>query len=140
MSSLHLPAAHRASIEAWAAEGYPREVCGLLIGRRHASSVEVVRVTKARNLNVERAHDRYELDPRDFLAADRAAQREGLEVLGVWHTHPDHPARPSPTDRDSAWPEWSYLIAAVTGEGVGEITSWRLADTAGDFEQERIEP
>jgi proteasome lid subunit RPN8/RPN11 len=121
--TLELPPAVRARLEHMAREGYPSETCGLLIGRDNA----VARAVPARNLVRERAGDRYELDPADHFAAEQEARAEGLEVIGVWHTHPDHPARPSETDRAAAWPGWSYLILAVIPGGVTDIRSWRLA-------------
>ena len=119
-----------------AENGYPYETCGLLIGVHSEKQIQVVRVTQARNLNTARPRDRYELDPVDFLAAQRAAQSEGLEVVGVWHSHPDHPAQPSDTDRAAAWPEWSYVIAAVTERGVDRVRSWRLEEN--EFHEEHI--
>ena len=77
-------------------------------------------------MNRERAHDRFELDPRDLLSADLAARAEGREIVGIWHSHPDHPAEPSETDRLAAWPGWSYLIVQVTAQGAGAMRSWRL--------------
>ena len=68
-----------------------------------------------------------EVDPRDHMAAEHEARALGLTVVGVWHSHPDHPAEPSETDRASAWEGWSYLIARVTAGGVEHIRSWRLA-------------
>ena len=124
------------SLNAFARRDYPHETCGLLLGVRWGDEHVVTDVRRARNLNVERAKDRYDLDPDDFLAADRAARAAGLDIIGIWHSHPDHPARPSATDRDCAWPGWSYLIVAVGPEGAGEIRSWRL--NGGDFEEEAI--
>ena len=133
---LHLPQTLGESLNAFALQGYPRETCGLLLGVRMGDEHAVTEVRRARNLNVERAEDRYELDPDDFLAADREARAGGLDIVGIWHSHPDHPARPSATDRDGAWPGWSYVIVSVGREGVGEIRSWRL--NGGDFEEEKI--
>jgi proteasome lid subunit RPN8/RPN11 len=128
---LVLPAAQRAELEAWIRAGYPHETCGLLIGRKEELGgevrAEVRRVAHARNRNVERANDRYELDPEDFLRADENARAERLEIVGVWHSHPDHPAEPSETDRAAAWEGWSYLIASVSEAGVTAVRSWRLA-------------
>jgi proteasome lid subunit RPN8/RPN11 len=137
---LVLPDARRAELTAWIRAGYPHETCGLLIGRSAAGQreagepeaeggklrTEVVRVAQARNLNSERARDRYELDPADFMQADLAAREDGLEIVGVWHSHPDHPAEPSETDRAAAWEGWSYVIATVTADGVTAVRSWRL--------------
>ena len=134
---LLMPQALSESLNAFARQGYPDETCGLLLGvRRGDKHVVVSQVRRARNLNVGRARDRYELDPDDFLAADREARAAGLDIVGIWHSHPDHPARPSATDRDGAWPGWSYLIISVGREDVGEIRSWRL--NGGDFEEEEI--
>jgi proteasome lid subunit RPN8/RPN11 len=125
--SVRLPQRLRSRLEAWAREGYPEESCGLLLGRHDGELVRVERVTRARNLNTARARDRYELDPRDWLATDERARAAGLEIVGVWHTHPDHPARPSETDRAQAWEAWSYLILSVGRGGVADLRSWRLA-------------
>jgi proteasome lid subunit RPN8/RPN11 len=119
--------------------GYPDESCGLLIGRRSTEPDTLVEdVVQARNVNVERPGDRYELDPDAFAAADRAARERGLEIVGIWHSHPDHPAVPSATDRDRAWTGWSYLIASVGRGGVAELRSWRLHGEA--FAEEVIAP
>lgn len=134
---LRIPEALRDRLETWARKSYPHEACGLLVGRSVGACNAVVDVRQARNLRTERAHDRYEIDPQDFLAADRDARSRHLELVGVWHTHPDHPARPSPTDLAAAWPQWSYVILAVGQAGVSELTSWRLAGSA--FEQEDIQ-
>jgi proteasome lid subunit RPN8/RPN11 len=93
-------------LHGWAREGYPQERCGLLLGQARDGIVRVVKVMPARNANVERARDRYELDPEDFLHADQEAHARQLEIVGIWHTHPDYPARPSATDRKQAWDGW----------------------------------
>ena len=133
---LLMPQTLSESLSAFARQGYPDETCGLLLGVRQGDEHVVSRVRRARNINLERTKDRYELDPEDFLAADREARAAGLDIVGIWHSHPDHPARPSATDRDGAWPGWSYVIVAVGQKGVGEIRSWRL--NGGDFEEEEI--
>jgi proteasome lid subunit RPN8/RPN11 len=134
---LSLHEAERRKLVAWAMEAYPYEACGLMLGRQVASGVEVSEVRRARNLDVTRARDRYELDPVDYLAAEQTAAAQGVELVGVWHTHPDHPARPSATDRALAWEGWSYLIAAVSAGQVTELRSWRL-DGGPEFKEEEI--
>jgi proteasome lid subunit RPN8/RPN11 len=162
-TDLHLAAELRHELAAWAELGHPHETCGLLVGRAGEGRVEVVRVAQAKNLNRERASDRYELDPADFLAADRAARADGLEIVGFWHSHPDCPARPStrdlvdgrdgqsgwecqkPTisrpsarDLEAAWEGYSYLIVGVTAAGETDFHSWRLY---GDrFREEKVLP
>lgn len=138
MATLQLSTAFRASIEGWAQTSYPHEGCGLLIGKRGWRDHVIKRVTRARNLNLARARDRYLLDPQDFLEADRAAREENMEVLGVWHSHPDHPALPSETDRAAARPDWSYVIVAVTGDGVQDLRAWRLNESR-TFDEEVIQ-
>lgn len=118
--------------------GYPLETCGLLVGQQSNDDVQVSRVVQAQNLNKQRAHDRYELAPQAFITADTEAQKAGLEIVGVWHSHPDHPARPSEVDRKSAWAGWSYLILAVKRDGVHDLRSWRLVSE--HFIEESIEP
>lgn len=138
MAVLYLPDEARAELEQRVRRGYPHETCGLLLGTQTEGRGQVVHVTQARNLNTERARDRYELDPNDFLAADAQARGSGLALIGVWHSHPDHPAIPSETDRAAAWPGWSYIILSVTKDGVADLRSWRL--DGEDFEPEAVHP
>jgi proteasome lid subunit RPN8/RPN11 len=135
--NVHLSATLRACLEAMVCAGYPCETCGLLLGVRTGNAVEVKEVVQARNLNRERTRDRYELDPEDFLAADARARRLGIEIVGIWHSHPDHPACPSATDRTGAWAGWSYVIVSVGADGVQAYRSWRLNDD--QFVEEGIE-
>lgn len=121
----------------WAQLEYPNEACGLLVGLSQGEAVEVRSMLRARNLYAQNAHDRYGIDPDSVLAADVAARREGLDVVGVWHTHPDQPACPSEQDRLDAWPGWSYLIISVGRQGIDEIRSWRLAGP--QFVEEHVE-
>ena len=140
VSTIILPLDRRRELETFIAPGYPHETCGLLMGTTRDGRREVLRVAQAGNLDTERAEDRYRLDPEDFMREDQAARQAGHEILGVWHSHPDHPARPSQTDLDAAWDGWSYLIAEVTRDGVTDMTSWRLAEgtTEKSFVEETI--
>ncbi len=135
VSTLRLPTDLRRTLETWAHEGYPYERCGLLLGHVTDSVSEVREVVLAQNLNVSRAGDRFELDPEDFIKADARSRAEGMEIVGVWHTHPDHPARPSQTDRENAWSGWSYLILSVRSGGVNGVRTWRL-DSAEFVEED----
>lgn len=127
----------RQEIEANASTGYPNESCGLLIGGCNGDETVVEHMTAALNLDSKRPRDRYVLDPDDFARADRLASARGLDVVGIWHSHPDHPAEPSQTDLEAAWPRYSYVIVSVTKGSAGPIRSWRLAN--GRFEEERLE-
>jgi proteasome lid subunit RPN8/RPN11 len=137
MNTLTLPDQVRVQLESWAETGYPRETCGVLVGRRVANRVLIERAVFARNANTQRTHDRYQLDAHDLLEADQAAEADELEIVGIWHTHPDHPARPSETDRLQAWDGWSYLILSVRNGRTADLRSWRLKGE--EFEEESIE-
>lgn len=103
---------------------YPNEGCGLLIGRRQGEEFFITEVRPALNLQRERAHDRFELDPKAFLQAERELEGREEEVLGFFHSHPDWPARPSATDRERAWPDYLYLIQSILQGRAGEATVW----------------
>jgi proteasome lid subunit RPN8/RPN11 len=136
-STLKLPRSLRERLELWARQRYPSEACGLLLGRRSGERTSVVDVTEARNVE-RRAGQRYELDPNDQLAAEEVARQKDLDVVGIWHTHPDHPARPSETDRIHAWGGWSYAIVAVDAHGVHELRAWHLEHLR--FVEEEVVP
>ena len=128
----------RRELEGVVEASYPFEACGVMIGRPPADGRRVVveDAFHARNLSVESGRDRFLLDPEDHLAADRVARQRGLEVVGFWHSHPDHPARPSQTDREAAWEGYSYLIVSHPAFGANDFRSWRLQ--SGRFLEERI--
>jgi proteasome lid subunit RPN8/RPN11 len=136
MAVLHLPNEFRESLTRWSEVAYPYEGCGLLIGEQGNGQSVVKRVTRAKNMSLKLAGERYSLDPLHFLAADSAARAENMSVLGVWHSHPDKSALPSDTDLAAAWPEWSYVIVAVNRHGVAEIRSWRLNEIHWFIEEE----
>jgi proteasome lid subunit RPN8/RPN11 len=82
--------------------------------------------------------ERFSVTSQYVLDAEKAARQQGLEVVGWYHSHPDHPARPSQYDRDHAWPWYSYIIVSVANRIPEEMTSWRLADDRTEFECEEI--
>ena len=127
-------------MEGLAEAAYPHEGCGILLGRP-GPEPELVEVKNGRNLREDRARDRYILDPRDQRAAAREAREKGLEVIGFWHSHPDHPARPSQYDADHAWAEYIYVIIAVDGGHAVDATAWRLeSEDPPVFAPEPIQP
>jgi proteasome lid subunit RPN8/RPN11 len=83
--------------------------------------------------------NRFSVTAEDVLEADRAAQGQKLEVVGWYHSHPDHPARPSQYDREHAWPWYSYIIVSVQNGAPQDMTSWRLNDDRQEFSPEGIE-
>jgi proteasome lid subunit RPN8/RPN11 len=134
--TVFLPANCASQMRGWAESRYPAEACGLLIGAQTADSVQITRATSARNLNTERPHDRYLLDPQHFLEIDKLSEGSGEEIVGVWHSHPGKPAEPSATDREYAWSAWSYVIVAVAEGQASDLRSWRLVDE--EFVEENL--
>jgi proteasome lid subunit RPN8/RPN11 len=114
---------------------YPDEGCGVLLGRFAGNRVEVVDASSGTNQNTERSRDRYLLDPADIVRADREARERGLDIVGFWHSHPDHPARPSQFDTDHAWADYVYIIVNTAAEGTGDLNGFTLGDEGEPFAQ-----
>ena len=127
----HCLAKMRAAAEA----GYPLEVCGLLIGRVEENDWRVEDVRPVANLNHERASDRFQLDPEGYRQLDRELRQSPLEIVGVYHSHPDCPAKPSPTDLDAAWDGFAYPIVSVRAGTAREIRCWTLGDADNRFRE-----
>jgi proteasome lid subunit RPN8/RPN11 len=121
-------------IRAHAREAYPHECCGALIGRDGAVDAAYA----LPNTTEEGPRRRFLVRPEDYRDAERHAQDLGLELLGFYHSHPDHPARPSQYDLDHAWPFFSYIIVSATDDGTGALTSWRLRDDRTAFDEEPV--
>lgn len=115
-------------------DAYPDEGCGVLVGRWAGERVEILAATHGKNLNTVRSRDRYVLDPADIVEADREARERGWDIVGFWHSHPDHPAQPSQFDTDHAWTEYVYVICRTTAEGTGDINAFSLTADGGPFE------
>ena len=114
---------------------YPKECCGFLIGRAGDEAIRVERVLPAIDDGQGRRSDRFTIHPETVLAVHKEARAAGLDVVGFYHSHPDHPARPSGLDREDAWPGVSYVIVSVVGGRAVETRSWRLSTEAA-VEQE----
>lgn len=126
-------------IRAHGAEAYPHECCGLLVGVWEEGGRTVVRrVEPARNLNTERAHDRYELDPLDYLRVDREARQAGMEVVGFYHSHPNSPPLPSVTDAERAWSAYTYIILSVADGKPGDMRAWTFDESLGVFDEQAV--
>ena len=144
----------RQAIASHAEASYPHECVGLLIGRLDGGRKIVEDVFLAQNTwsadvgltAVEEEHslrDRFYLDPRDYLKADRAARGRGLDVVGCYHSHPDHPALPSERDRVGAQgvgggTSFSFMIQSVRGGQAAELTTWLLSDGGERFVAEEL--
>jgi len=105
---------------------YPLEGCGLLIGSLDGEGWQVSEVRPVANLNTERAADRFQLDPAAYQRIDRELRGSGNEIIGVFHSHPDCPAKPSPTDLGSAWEGFAYPIISVCDGQATEMRCWAV--------------
>lgn len=139
-------------IRAHGAETYPHECCGALLGRDSTAVAgtdperealnperEILGLFPLVNRRDDSPRNRFSVTAEDVRSAEKAAREQNLEVVGWYHSHPDHPARPSQYDRDHAWPWYSYIIVSVQGGAPQDMTSWRLNDDREEFSPEGIE-
>jgi proteasome lid subunit RPN8/RPN11 len=118
---------------------YPSECCGILAGRPDRDGVkEVARLDPAVNRRTDDPH-RYLIEPDDLRRLELELRTQGLEVVGYYHSHPDHPAAPSAFDAEHAWPWYSYLIVRVDGGQGAEVASWLLDDDRPMMHPEPLE-
>jgi proteasome lid subunit RPN8/RPN11 len=117
---------------------YPNECCGLMIGTNDSEGHMVHAFRKCGNLNTERARDRYEMDPMDMLRTQREFESGPWDIIGIYHSHPDHPSRPSQTDTDRAWADYSYVIISVQKGTVASANSFLLNETEKKFYEEPL--
>ena len=118
---------------------YPEECCGFLIGQASGEATVVERLLPVANERQDSRHNRYVINPETVLAAHKEARAAGADVVGYYHSHPDHPSRPSDFDREHAWPGLSYLIVSVQKGHAADARSWRLADDRERFDEEIID-
>jgi proteasome lid subunit RPN8/RPN11 len=136
--TLVLEPRHAAAIQRHGEADYPAEACGLIGGTVEGDRKAAVQVVPLVNQRTDSARNRYLIDPESFRRAQQQLDRDGLEVIGVYHSHPDHPPAPSVFDREHAWPWLSYVIVGVTRGRAGELKSWTLADGRDGFDEESI--
>ena len=118
-------------IEAHAAEAYPEECCGALLGVREDGTRIVTRIMRCRNVHAEPRH-RYSIDPAELISIQREGREAKLEIVGFYHSHPDHPATASPTDLAEAnWTGCSYLIVSVEARRIVAVRSYVLEESGG---------
>ena len=146
--ALTLTSATGEAIRVHGADTYPHECCGALVGRNDG----VTAVVALPNTTEEGPRRRFLVRPSDYREAERRATELGGELLGFYHSHPDHPARPSQYDLDHAWPTFAYVIVAVAADALarrsadlsrqsaegakaGDMTVWFLKDDRSTFEE-----
>lgn len=134
MSGLSLGSDVEAAIRVHGQQTYPHECCGALLGRDGV----VTEAFPLPNTTEEGPRRRFLVRPADYRMAETRASAGGLDLVGFYHSHPDHPARPSQYDLDHAWPVFSYVIVSVMDGTSAALTSWRLADDRSRFDEEPL--
>jgi proteasome lid subunit RPN8/RPN11 len=134
---------HYEAIRQHGEETYPHECCGVLLGKHEAISNEVRAIVRAGNTRTDSAHNRYHIAPVELVKIQREGRKAGLDIVGFYHSHPDHPAQWSVTDfAEAHWLGCSYVITSVQ-QGKAEVTnSFQLLGTGEDdkqFHDESIE-
>jgi proteasome lid subunit RPN8/RPN11 len=133
---LKLPAAANTVIRAHGAETFPDECCGALLGPRQGDIVEAFPLP---NEHLGEKRRRFLLGPDEYRMAEKRATDTKQELLGFYHSHPDHPAVPSQFDLDHAWPNLSYIIISVKQRVPDEMRSWRLKADRSGYDEEIIQ-
>jgi len=152
---LRIAQAQMESIRGHGARDYPSECCGALLGKAEGETKQVLEVVALKNLRHDPGHaqellpvddlareterNRFLIDPLEQLRMEKDARSRGLDVLGYYHSHPDHPARPSVYDREHAWPWYSYIIVSVERGVAKDLTCWVLAEDGAVFNPESVE-
>jgi proteasome lid subunit RPN8/RPN11 len=131
------------------ADTYPHECCGALLGRDNVDGDtttvgvqlplrEVAALYPLINRRDDSPRNRFSVTAEDVREAEKVARDKNLDVVGWYHSHPDHPAKPSQYDREHAWPWYSYVIVSVANGKPADMTSWRLNDDRSDYACEDI--
>ncbi len=124
-------------VHAHAGEGYPNEICGMLVA--NPGSGLVTQTRRVRNTVVDRARDRYEMDPLDQIRIQRECDAAGLEITGYYHSHPDHPAQASVTDAARSWAGPVYLIVSCVQGRVVDANAFVAERDGGPMRPEPLE-
>tara|TARA_B100000809_G_C15084756_1_gene511017 strand:+ start:976 stop:1398 length:423 start_codon:yes stop_codon:yes gene_type:complete len=127
------------AIRAQGETSYPHECCGFLLGGIDGARRRVDALLSAENVHEENHERRFLITPKAYMFAERDARARGQDIVGFYHSHPEHPAQPSQYDLDHAWPNLSYIIVSIQNGEAAELTSWVLADDREAFDAEGIE-
>jgi proteasome lid subunit RPN8/RPN11 len=138
---IRLDASQRKEIAAHGERDYPYECCGLLLGNFAESGstktcAEIFPISNAREEAAKR--NRFLIRPEELLRGEKYAAAQNLDVVGFYHSHPDHPAVPSAYDLDHAWPVYSYIVVAVAAGRAEDLLSWEMQPDRSRFNEEEI--
>jgi proteasome lid subunit RPN8/RPN11 len=134
--AIRLLADAQAAIREAARKAYPHEGCGALVGPAGGPILESLSLP---NREADQPRVRFSVSAADYIEVEDAAESRGLALLGFWHSHPDHPARPSETDRRYAWEGLLTLVIAVSRGESRELTAWAVDGPEAPFRQLRLE-
>ncbi len=137
--SLRIATTALGAMHGLAEAGYPYEVCGILAGRRDIGGGEVSELVPLVNERADSPKNRYQVGPLLMMRAEEGLEERGLQIVGYYHSHPDHPSRYSDFDRDHALPNMSYTIISVVAGQVSDTASWRLSEDRSEMSSETIE-
>jgi proteasome lid subunit RPN8/RPN11 len=138
VADVALAAEARRLLEAHAAETYPHECCGALYGEATGTGFAVVEAVRFPNTTSEGPRRRFLIQPSDYRVAEAHARDTRRPLIGFYHSHPDHPARPSQYDLDHAWPNMLYTITSVREGRVEVTTAWQLREDRSQFDERSI--
>lgn len=140
MMKIHLSQQLLNEIQAHGENAYPEEGAGLMFGKVENGERRVESILFLKNAREDGArHNRYLITAEDMLRGEKEAEKQGLSIIGIFHSHPDHPNQPSDFDREYAIPWYSYLITSISAGKAGGSRSWRLEDDRESFLEEQIE-
>jgi len=130
--SLRIPQQLHDQLRAHGEETYPHECCGIMLGKTLDDGLQVSALIRAGNTRTDSAHNRYNIAPIELVKAQREARTQGLDIVGFYHSHPDHPAQWSTTDfAEAHWFGCAYVITAIE-KGVAKITNSFLLTGTGE--------
>ena len=136
---IYLTEEHIEQIQMHGESAYPHECGGMLIGLFENGKKEIVELLPMENaMDQSEQHNRVLILPKDVLRAERYARGKRLDVIGYYHSHPDHPARPSQFDLDHALPVWSYIIVSVEKGKASDLRSWEMENDRSKFNEEVV--
>lgn len=127
------------AIRRHAEDSYPEECAGAIAGTRNGDVKAATELWPADNVHGGERERRFLIEPLKFKEFEERADERGMELLGFYHSHPDHLAEPSDYDREHAWPGWSYVIASVSQRRVEDLRSWVLRDDRSGYDEEQLE-
>jgi proteasome lid subunit RPN8/RPN11 len=138
--TLHIEQLAHEAINAHAEEGYPNEICGVLLGKDSEGRRSVHAIMRIDNsFEADERYHRFLITPQDMFNAERLARQQQLDVLGVYHSHPDEEARPSEYDRNhAAWTAWAYIIVSVRSGCTAEMRAWKLREDRSAFDEDEL--